>query len=133
MEAGRIDNRFMKFDIELDARQLACPLPILRVKQSLSQMTSGQVIRVVATDKGAPKDLENSAVRQAMCCCALQRLTVNLYFSASPLIFTNPAWYVASLVVPTSRCTLPCACVPVPQLPQVRDLRSWRWITGPAY
>jgi tRNA 2-thiouridine synthesizing protein A len=48
----------MKVDVELDARQLACPLPILRTKKSLSQMASGQVIRVVATDKGAPKDFE---------------------------------------------------------------------------
>lgn len=48
----------MKFDVELDARQLACPLPILRAKKSLSQMTSGQVIRIVATDKGAPNDFE---------------------------------------------------------------------------
>lgn len=48
--------RMMDFDTELDARQLACPLPILRAKKSLSQMTSGQVLRIVATDKGAPKD-----------------------------------------------------------------------------
>ena len=46
----------MKFDVELDARQLACPLPILRAKKALSQMTSGEVIRIVATDKGAPLD-----------------------------------------------------------------------------
>lgn len=46
----------MEFDIELDARQLACPLPILRAKKSLSQMSSGQVIKIVATDKGAPLD-----------------------------------------------------------------------------
>ena len=46
----------MKFDIELDARQLACPLPILRAKKSLSQMDSGQVLKIVATDKGAPND-----------------------------------------------------------------------------
>ena len=46
------------FDVELDARQLACPLPILRAKKSLSQMTSGQVLRIAATDKGAPKDFE---------------------------------------------------------------------------
>ncbi len=44
------------FDLELDARQLACPLPILRAKKSLSQMNSGQVLKVVATDKGAPND-----------------------------------------------------------------------------
>jgi tRNA 2-thiouridine synthesizing protein A len=48
----------MNFDVELDARQLACPLPILRAKKSLSQMTSGQVIRIVATDRGAPKDFD---------------------------------------------------------------------------
>ena len=46
----------MKFDIELDARQLACPLPILRAKKSLSQMASGQVLKIVATDKGSPLD-----------------------------------------------------------------------------
>lgn len=58
MGAGRIANRVMKFDVELDARRLACPLPILRAKKSLSQLTSGQVLRIVATDKGAPKDFE---------------------------------------------------------------------------
>ena len=46
----------MEFDIELDACQLACPLPILRAKKALSQMASGQVIRIVATDKGSPSD-----------------------------------------------------------------------------
>jgi tRNA 2-thiouridine synthesizing protein A len=46
----------MEFDVELDVRRLACPLPILRAKKSLSAMSSGQVLKVVATDKGAPKD-----------------------------------------------------------------------------
>ena len=46
----------MKYDVELDARQLACPLPILRGKNSLSQMNSGQVLRITATDRGAPND-----------------------------------------------------------------------------
>jgi tRNA 2-thiouridine synthesizing protein A len=44
------------FDVELDVRQLACPLPILRAKKSLSAMNAGQVLRIVATDKGSPKD-----------------------------------------------------------------------------
>lgn len=48
----------MEFDVDLDARQLACPLPILRAKKALSQMASGQVIRIVATDRGAPRDFE---------------------------------------------------------------------------
>ena len=44
------------FDAELDVRQLACPLPILRAKKSLSAMSGGQVLRIRATDKGSPKD-----------------------------------------------------------------------------
>jgi len=43
-------------DVELDVRRLACPLPILRAKKSLSTMSSGQVLKVVATDGGSPKD-----------------------------------------------------------------------------
>ncbi|MBI3479180.1 MAG: sulfurtransferase TusA family protein [Nitrosomonadales bacterium] len=46
----------MDFDLDLDARNLSCPLPILRAKKSLSQMESGQVLRIIATDKGAPND-----------------------------------------------------------------------------
>lgn len=44
------------FDVELDVRQLACPLPILRAKKSLAAMSSGQVLKIVATDAGSPKD-----------------------------------------------------------------------------
>lgn len=44
------------FDVELDARQLSCPLPILRTKKSLAQMASGQVLKVRATDKKSPDD-----------------------------------------------------------------------------
>ena len=46
----------MKYDILLDACKLSCPLPILRTKNSLSQMKSGQVLKVLATDPGAPED-----------------------------------------------------------------------------
>ena len=44
------------FDKELDARGLNCPLPILRAKKSLTEMQSGQVLRIVATDPGSVKD-----------------------------------------------------------------------------
>lgn len=43
-------------DVELDVRRLSCPLPILRAKKVLAGMQEGQVLRVVATDGGAPKD-----------------------------------------------------------------------------
>jgi len=48
----------MEFDVELDVRKLACPLPILRAKKALSVMGSGKVLKIVATDKDAPKDFE---------------------------------------------------------------------------
>jgi tRNA 2-thiouridine synthesizing protein A len=43
-------------DKELDVKGLNCPLPILRAKKALADMTSGQTLRVVATDPGAVKD-----------------------------------------------------------------------------
>ncbi|MCB1866078.1 MAG: sulfurtransferase TusA family protein [Chromatiales bacterium] len=46
------------FDQELDATGLNCPLPILRAKKTLNGMTSGQVLRVIATDPGSVKDFE---------------------------------------------------------------------------
>lgn len=48
----------MTFDRELDVKGLNCPLPILRTKKALSEMSSGQVLRVLATDPGAVKDFQ---------------------------------------------------------------------------
>ena len=48
----------MNFDRELDARGLNCPLPILRAKKTLTEMQSGQVLRIVATDPGSVKDFQ---------------------------------------------------------------------------
>ena len=48
----------MNFDKELDARGLNCPLPILRAKKALTDMTSGQVLKIVSTDPGSVKDFQ---------------------------------------------------------------------------
>jgi tRNA 2-thiouridine synthesizing protein A len=48
----------MDFDKELDARGLNCPLPILRTKKALTDMTPGQVLKVLATDPGSVKDFQ---------------------------------------------------------------------------
>ncbi len=48
----------MHFDKELDAKGLNCPLPILRTKKALAEMSSGQVLRIVATDPGSVKDFQ---------------------------------------------------------------------------
>lgn len=48
----------MQFDRELDVQGLNCPLPILRTKKALSEMSSGEVLHVLATDRGAVKDFQ---------------------------------------------------------------------------
>lgn len=48
----------MDFHKELDARGLNCPLPILKTKKALAEMTSGQVLRVLATDLGSVRDFQ---------------------------------------------------------------------------
>ncbi|QEA11562.1 MULTISPECIES: sulfurtransferase TusA family protein [Comamonas] len=48
----------MNIDSELDARGLNCPLPILKAKKALTQMFSGQILKVVATDPGSLRDFQ---------------------------------------------------------------------------
>ena len=48
----------MQFDKELDARGLNCPLPILKAKKALTDMASGQVLKILATDPGSVKDFQ---------------------------------------------------------------------------
>ena len=48
----------MNADRELDARGLNCPLPILRAKKALADMSSGQILKVVCTDPGSVRDFQ---------------------------------------------------------------------------
>jgi len=48
----------MTVDKELDARGLNCPLPILKAKKALADMSSGQTLRIVATDSGSVRDFQ---------------------------------------------------------------------------
>jgi len=45
-------------DIEVDARGLNCPLPILKAKKALSGLQSGQTVKVVSTDAGSVRDFQ---------------------------------------------------------------------------
>jgi tRNA 2-thiouridine synthesizing protein A len=48
----------MNADKELDARGLNCPLPILKTKKSLADMSAGQILKVISTDAGSVKDMQ---------------------------------------------------------------------------
>ncbi len=53
--------RELRYDRELDVRGLNCPLPALRARFVLRQMASGEILRIVATDRGAPRDFATFA------------------------------------------------------------------------
>lgn len=42
--------------VEVDARGLACPMPLLKAKRALNNMHVGQRLRVLATDQGSVRD-----------------------------------------------------------------------------
>lgn len=48
----------MNADLELDARGLNCPLPILKAKKALAGMASGQLLKVICTDSGSVRDFQ---------------------------------------------------------------------------
>lgn len=41
----------------LDAKGLACPMPIVKTRKAIGELNSGQVLEIHATDKGAKNDL----------------------------------------------------------------------------
>ena len=53
-----LDIEIMEFDKELDARDLNCPLPILKAKKALAELQSGEVLRIMATDPGSVRDFQ---------------------------------------------------------------------------
>lgn len=51
----------LQADQTVDARGLACPLPLLRAKVALNDMTVGQVLYLTATDAGSQRDISRFA------------------------------------------------------------------------
>lgn len=46
-------------DEVLDAKNLNCPLPILKAKKAINGLASGNTLQVLATDPGAVNDFES--------------------------------------------------------------------------
>ena len=47
----------MRVEKVLDAKGLACPMPVVKTKKAINEIESGQVLEVHTTDKGAKSDL----------------------------------------------------------------------------
>ncbi|PKM30141.1 MAG: response regulator SirA [Gammaproteobacteria bacterium HGW-Gammaproteobacteria-11] len=48
-------------DHTLDARELTCPLPLLKAKQALNTLMVGQILHIMATDAGSQRDFQRFA------------------------------------------------------------------------
>ncbi|WML26600.1 sulfurtransferase TusA family protein [Neobacillus sp. OS1-33] len=48
----------LKSNVILDAKGLACPMPIVRTKKAMNNLEEGQVLEVQATDKGSKADMK---------------------------------------------------------------------------
>ena len=53
---GKTDEMGEREVIELDAKGLACPMPLLKAKRALNGMESGQKLRIASTDQGSVRD-----------------------------------------------------------------------------
>lgn len=45
-------------DLVVDARGLSCPMPIVKAKKGIESLQSGQVMELIATDKGSVNDVQ---------------------------------------------------------------------------
>ena len=48
----------VKIDKVLDAKGMLCPMPVIKARKAIKEIELGQVLEVLATDKGAVKDFE---------------------------------------------------------------------------
>ena len=49
------------FDKVLDARGLACPMPIIKARQEMNALQPQNVLKVLSTDRGSVKDFQGWA------------------------------------------------------------------------
>ena len=47
-----------EFTAQVDASGLTCPLPLLKAKQALNALSSGDRLKVIATDPGSVRDFK---------------------------------------------------------------------------
>ncbi len=44
--------------LEVDARNMPCPMPLLKAKQGLNKVSVGELVRVIVTDPASERDFK---------------------------------------------------------------------------
>ena len=50
------------FDTELNCEGLNCPLPVLKTKKTIDSMSSGEILKMTATDPGSVNDMDSWSI-----------------------------------------------------------------------
>jgi len=48
----------LKADKTLDCSGMLCPVPVIKTSKAIKEIQIGQVLQMIATDPGAPADME---------------------------------------------------------------------------
>lgn len=57
MENSTDENQNCSASLQLDARRLLCPMPVIRTQDAIEKLTAGDMITVTSTDPGAKIDI----------------------------------------------------------------------------
>ena len=52
-----VDVALPQAQLAIDARNMACPMPLLKAKQGMNQITSGEILCLMATGPGSSRDI----------------------------------------------------------------------------
>lgn len=44
-------------DVTVDARNLQCPMPVLKIAQAMNTISEGQTVELIASDRGSLSDI----------------------------------------------------------------------------
>tara|TARA_B100000902_G_C27228617_1_gene873574 strand:+ start:647 stop:880 length:234 start_codon:yes stop_codon:yes gene_type:complete len=47
----------IKYQKEVDCQGLSCPLPILKTKLAMDDISSGEILKIISTDPGSINDI----------------------------------------------------------------------------
>ncbi|HET97783.1 MAG TPA: sulfurtransferase TusA family protein [Desulfurivibrio alkaliphilus] len=51
-------------DLTLDTKGLSCPMPLLKTKKAVNQISSGQILEILGTDPGSKNDMSGWCERE---------------------------------------------------------------------
>lgn len=47
----------MEADMVLDCSGMLCPIPVVKTQKAIMEIESGQILKMISTDPGAPPDM----------------------------------------------------------------------------